>query len=99
MSRVVSRVALVVWALYTFGPVLLLTLGVSIANWQGCRLDEGSVHPCPVLGVDLGSALYTMGMMGWVMLITVPSGLLVGALVGGAALLRRLMRGSGPRRR
>ncbi|MFC4639895.1 hypothetical protein [Deinococcus hohokamensis] len=89
MGRVVSRVRLMLWGFYTFGPVLLLALGVSIAHWRGCRLDEGSVHPCLVLGVDLGGALYTMGMMGWIMLITVPTGLLVGALVGGAALVRR----------
>lgn len=69
--------------------MLLLTLGVGLASALGCALDKGSVHPCPALGMDLGGALYTLGMMGWIMLITVPSGLLVGALVTAAALLRR----------
>ena len=45
-----------------------------IANAYGCRVDEGSVHPCVINGVDRGQLLYTLGMMGWLMLVTLPAG-------------------------
>jgi hypothetical protein len=59
------------------------------------RLDEGNIHACPLLGVDLGGVLYFFGMFGWFMLMTIPFGA-IGFLVwlGFAAvlLIRRLRR-------
>src|ERR1044072_9060756 len=46
-----------------------------IANAHGCRVDEGSVHPCVINGKDYGQLLYTLGVMGWLMLVTIPAGL------------------------
>lgn len=46
----------------------------TIANAHGCQLDEGSIHPCIINGVDRGSDLYTLGVMGWFMLATIPLG-------------------------
>jgi hypothetical protein len=37
-------------------------------------VDEGSVHPCVIKGKDYGQLLYTLGMMGWLMLVTLPAG-------------------------
>jgi hypothetical protein len=46
-----------------------------IANEHGCKVDEGSVHPCMINGKDYGQLLYTLGVSGWLMLVTLPGGL------------------------
>ena len=46
-----------------------------IANSHGCKVDEGSVHPCIINGKDYGQLLYTLGVLGWLMLVTIPGGL------------------------
>ena len=61
-------------------PLISVAIASEIANANGCQLDEGSVHPCIVNGVDQGELLYTMGMMGWFMLATIPLGLGAAAL-------------------
>jgi hypothetical protein len=63
----------------------VLTLGAGlIANALGCQLDEGSIHPCGIFGVDLGYLLYAMALSGLIMF----HGLLFGLpFVGGALLL------------
>jgi len=44
---------------------------------NGCQLDEGSQHLCPILGHDLGALLYTMGVVGWYGIATVPLAILL----------------------
>jgi hypothetical protein len=39
-------------------------------------VDEGSVHPCTIRGHDYGQLLYTLGVLGWLMLVTLPGGAL-----------------------
>ena len=52
----------------------VLVYGV-IASWSLFPLvNESSPTPCVVLGVDIGKALYTLGVMGWLGFVTVPSG-------------------------
>jgi len=58
-------------ALAPLGSVV--TCGV-IANAHGCHVDEGSVHPCIINGKDYGQLLYTLGVAGWLMLVTLPAG-------------------------
>lgn len=60
-------------ALAPIGSVVLCSW---IAQAHGCRVDEGSVHPCVIGGKDRGELLYTMGVLGWLMLITLPAGAL-----------------------
>lgn len=67
---------ILVFALWPVGSVSL-TYWIATAN--DCRVDEGSVHPCIVGGQDLGGLLYTLGVLGWFMLATLPLGL--GALI------------------
>jgi hypothetical protein len=43
---------------------------------HGCRVDEGSVHPCIINWKDYGQLLYALGIMGWLMLATLPGGVL-----------------------
>lgn len=55
-------------------PIASVIFAGSVANAHGCVLNEGSVHPCMVLGSDWGEALYGFGVMGWFMLATLPLG-------------------------
>lgn len=57
-------------------PVVLTLIGSTLASANGCALDEGSVHPCIIGGVDRGELVYTLGMMGWLMLASLPLGVI-----------------------
>ena len=46
-------------------PLLTLLSAVLFASAFGCQLDEGSIHPCIVLGLDFGGLLYPMAVGGW----------------------------------
>src|SRR5205809_3180785 len=61
---------------FAFAPVGSVMLCAWIANAHGCKVDEGSVHPCIINGHDYGELLYELGLMGWFMLVTLPGGLL-----------------------
>lgn len=77
-----------------FSPVLVSLAAGAFASLNGCALDEGSAHTCVVLGVDLGSPLYALGVAGWFTLATMPIGLVLwGFHVGyGLLLLARRLR-------
>jgi hypothetical protein len=74
------------WILYWIVLVLIVLVALApvgsvvacglIANAHGCRVDEGSGHPCMINGKDYGQLLYTLGVMGWLMLVTLPAGAL-----------------------
>src|SRR5262245_6382236 len=74
------------WVAYWIVLVLILIVAMSpigsvmacgwIANAHNCKVDEGSVHPCIINGKDYGHMLYTLGVMGWLMLVTLPGGAL-----------------------
>ena len=61
---------------FAFAPIGSVILCGIIANAYGCRVDEGSVHPCIINGQDYGHLLYSLGVLGWLMLVTLPCGLL-----------------------
>ena len=63
-------------AMVAFAPVGSVVACGLIANAHGCRVDEGSVHPCVIGGKDYGQLFYTLGVMGWLMLVTLPAGAL-----------------------
>src|SRR5207248_7928868 len=62
-------------ALFAFAPIGPVMACAWIANAHGCRVDEGSVHPCIINGHDYGELLYSLGVLGWLMLVTIPLGL------------------------
>jgi hypothetical protein len=72
------------WAIYfillfvilaiALAPVGSVIVASVIANAYGCHVDEGSAHPCIIGGQDYGETLYTLGVMGWLMLLTLPTG-------------------------
>jgi hypothetical protein len=67
--------ALFVIAAFAFAPIGSVMLCGAIANAYGCKVDEGSAHPCIINGHDYGELLYSLGVMGWFMLVTIPGGL------------------------
>jgi MFS family permease len=72
------------WLIYVLALVLILlvalapVISVAIAGWiaetNGCVLHEGNINPCIVNGEDMGSTLYTMFVLGWFMLASLPFG-------------------------
>ena len=60
---------------FAFAPIGSVMLCGAIANAYGCKVDEGSVHPCMINGQDYGELLYSLGVTGWFMLVTIPGGL------------------------
>jgi hypothetical protein len=64
---------IVIWMFLPMLPVIIAGL---VAAATGSRLDESGPHPTDVFGIDVGELLYTMGMMGWFMLLTFPTGLI-----------------------
>ncbi|MFL1463836.1 hypothetical protein ACI6QG_16625 [Roseococcus sp. DSY-14] len=61
-------------------PFLGVLLSSLIADALGCTLNEAAAHPCIVLGVDIGGALVTGFVLGWLMLVTWP--VMMASLVG-----------------
>ncbi len=67
-------VALVLILLVALAPVISVAVAGWIAEANGCVLHEGFINPCIVNGVDAGSTLYTLFVLGWLMLATLPLG-------------------------
>ena len=47
----------------------------TVGDHYGCQVDEGSIHPCIVNGEDIGDTLYTLGVLGWLGIATIPIGM------------------------
>ncbi|MGV3574450.1 MAG: hypothetical protein ACO1O4_04840 [Devosia sp.] len=65
---------LAVIALFAFAPVISVLVASFIAESSGCSLNEGSINPCLVAGSDLGSTIYTLFVLGWFAIATLPLG-------------------------
>ena len=73
-------------------PVAGVLVSTGIAGLAGCTLNEGGVHPCVILGLDLGPMLATLFVGGWFFFLTAPvalGGMLLGIGLALAALIRR----------
>lgn len=77
---VIHLVVVLVIAAIGIGPWISVAIAGTIAEANGCRLDESGAHPCIVNGEDMGETLYGMGMMGWIGIATCPIALIL--LVG-----------------
>lgn len=75
--------------LFSISPILLALLAGTFAQANDCRLDEGSVHPCVVGQRDYGALLYSLGVMGWFGLLTLPGGMLAAGIYLMVVLIRR----------
>ena len=78
---------IVLWMLL---PMISVLSAGAIAQAAGCSVDEGSAHPCTVAGMDVGEALYTMFVMGWMFFLTVPTGLVALVLFTVIVLVKRI---------
>ena len=92
-------VRLILILLFAALPIIGALTAGGVASALGCRLDEGNVHPCPFLGMDLGETLYAFGELGWLSLLTIPAGApqLLFWLVAAVALTVKAARSSGGR--
>ena len=75
--------------LVALAPIFAVISCSVIASAYGCKVDEGSVHPCMIHGKDYGEQLYALGVSGWFMLVTLPIGALAGAIWLVALILHR----------
>ena len=76
---------------------LLVCAGLFSAASQAINIDiTGKVvaSPCIVNGNDMGEQLYSMGVMGWFMLVTIPTGLIALAVYGVILLIIWLVVGN-----
>lgn len=85
-----TLLAALAWPAAMAATLLLGSLG-------GCRIDEGGVYPCVILGRDIGDLAATLGIFAaWGSMIFIPLALgLAGlwlAITLIAALIRRLRR-------
>ena len=79
MAKKLLIIALVLILLAWIAPLVLALSAGGFASFLGCELNEGSAHPCMLFGSDIGGALYTLGVLGWLTLIGIP--IVVAALV------------------
>jgi hypothetical protein len=64
-------------ALWMAGPLVLAFSAGGIALAAGCTLNESGAHPCRVFGSDIGETLYAMGVMGFLAIATIPTGMVL----------------------
>ena len=73
MRRVVIHTLIILFILLLgISPFIVTAIAGTIADTNGCTLHEGFVNPCVINGKDWGQDLYTMGMMGWFTIATLP---------------------------
>jgi hypothetical protein len=73
-------------------PVLGISVAVAVARLNGCTLHEGFANPCVVMGRDIGSALYSLGVLGWLSLATLPLALGVATVWFAVEIFARVRR-------
>lgn len=77
---IIHAIIILIIAAIGAAPWIAVAYAGSVAEANGCELNEGSINPCNVDGVDRGQELYTYGMMGWIGLATCPLALAAIAL-------------------
>jgi hypothetical protein len=61
-------------ACYTLAPVISVLIAGAVAKLAGATVDESGPHPCYIFGIDIGGLLSSMLVLGWLGLITLPTG-------------------------
>ena len=59
---------------WTVFPLVCVLLAATVAAVCGCSISEGSPTSCLVFGTDIGKPLYILGVMGWLSIVTLPTG-------------------------
>lgn len=55
-------------------PLLSVLFTYAVAGMAGCSVNEARVQPCMIMGMDWGALLYATGVLGWLMLASIPLG-------------------------
>ena len=90
-----SKIALILVAIVTLAsvaPLFSVIVSSMIASALAVLTRRRVGHPCMLAGADIGGALYTGFVMGWLMLLTAPIVLataLFWIVVGVRAVMRR----------
>lgn len=84
-------VLLVLILLVALAPVISVAVAGLLAEANGCVLNEGNIHPCVVNGQDIGGMLYTMFVLGWFMLASLPLGAMALALLLAVLIVHLLL--------
>ena len=61
-------------------PFIPVAIAGTIAERNDCTLHEGFVNPCVIDGKDWGETLYSMGMMGWIGIATIPLAVIIAGI-------------------
>ncbi len=69
-----TQLAIVVFAI---APLLVSLFAGHLGGTLGCRVDESGAHPCMLWGFDIGEQLYSAGVFGWLMLASLPAGVVL----------------------
>lgn len=75
LKRIIVGVLLALLAVTTLlavAPILGVIFTGVVASTLHCQVDEGSVHACFYSGRDIGPLLYQLGVLGWLMIVTIP---------------------------
>jgi hypothetical protein len=59
---------------WTVFPLICVLVAATVSAVCGCAINEGSPTPCLVFGTDIGKPLYILGVMGWLSVVTLPTG-------------------------
>src|SRR3954471_2858025 len=86
---IIYLILLVLIVAFALAPIGSVAVAGFLANSHGCKLDEGSAHPCLSGGKARGELLYALGVLGWLMLITLPAGAVAFAVWLVVVLLHR----------
>ncbi len=78
------------FVLFGMAPVISVFIADTVAAAHACRLHEGVANPCIISGVDRSELLYSMVVMGWLALVTIPVGA-VGLLTSLGFALRAIL--------
>jgi hypothetical protein len=73
LRNLLILIPILLWMLW---PAIMAGTAGAIATANGCELNEAVINSCIVDGREMGDTLYAMGVMGWFMLVTIPTGLL-----------------------
>ena len=53
-------------------PLASVMLSGAVAKRLGCTVSSAGAQPCMAGGLDIGATLYTMGGLGYLMMLTLP---------------------------
>ncbi len=62
--------------IFSLSPYLVALLAGLIGQCLGCNINEGGTDDCIRLGIPFGIILNPLGVMGWLLLITIPLGIM-----------------------